>query len=107
MPSMVGCVPVGDVSVGWLISGAVGEESLQERRILGDEGFVALTVVIEPSTRTIVRPVHLSARGFSDDPAAFDEDRKSTRLNSSHDNISYAVFCFYNTPRYSTASHCV
>jgi ribonuclease J len=34
---------------------------------------VALTVVIEPSTRTIVRPVHLSTRGFSDDPGAFDE----------------------------------
>src|SRR5947209_9778914 len=25
--------------------------------------------------------------------AALDEDRKSTRLNSSHANISYAVFC--------------
>src|SRR5689334_24200622 len=24
---------------------------------------------------------------------AFDEDRKSTRLNSSHSSISYAVFC--------------
>src|SRR2546427_9101932 len=24
---------------------------------------------------------------------AFDEDRKSTRLNSSHSQISYAVFC--------------
>src|SRR3712207_8664138 len=24
-------------------------------------------------------------------------DRKSTRLNSSHANISYAVFCLYNT----------
>src|SRR2546421_8884967 len=26
-------------------------------------------------------------------PPAFDRDRKSTRLNSSHDQISYAVFC--------------
>src|SRR3712207_7018584 len=26
-------------------------------------------------------------------PAADDQDRKSTRLNSSHANISYAVFC--------------
>src|SRR3712207_8515817 len=26
-------------------------------------------------------------------PSAFSEDRKSTRLNSSHANISYAVFC--------------
>src|SRR3712207_3853847 len=26
-------------------------------------------------------------------PVGLDEDRKSTRLNSSHANISYAVFC--------------
>src|SRR5207247_9228346 len=26
-------------------------------------------------------------------PAAIDQDRKSTRLNSSHEWISYAVFC--------------
>src|SRR3712207_8714267 len=35
-------------------------------------------------------------RSFSDDPridVAEGEDRKSTRLNSSHANISYAVFC--------------
>src|SRR5689334_19924220 len=71
--SITGLETVGDVYVDGLNVGDVGEESLQARRILGDEGFVALTVVIEPSTRTIVRPVHLSTRGFSDDPAAFDE----------------------------------
>jgi ribonuclease J len=71
--SIVGSVPIGNVYVDGLNVGDVGEESLQARRILGDEGFVALTVVIEPSTRTIVRPVHLSTRGFSDDPSAFDE----------------------------------
>jgi ribonuclease J len=71
--SIVGSVPIGNVYVDGLNVGDVGEESLQARRILGDEGFVALTVVIEPSTRTIVRPVHLSTRGFSDDPGAFTE----------------------------------
>src|SRR3712207_7214731 len=35
----------------------------------------------------------LRARGRNDDAAAYEEDRKSTRLNSSHANISYAVFC--------------
>src|SRR3712207_8254011 len=30
---------------------------------------------------------------FQNQPTAGDEDRKSTRLNSSHANISYAVFC--------------
>jgi ribonuclease J len=71
--SIVGSVPIGNVYVDGLNVGDVGEESLQARRILGDEGFVALTVVIEPSTRTIVRPVHLSTKGFSDDPSTFDE----------------------------------
>src|SRR3712207_8768165 len=37
-------------------------------------------------------------------------DRKSTRLNSSHANISYAVFCLkkkkYRLPRLRTASVC-
>src|SRR3712207_7247200 len=32
-------------------------------------------------------------RGLEELIARFSEDRKSTRLNSSHANISYAVFC--------------
>src|SRR3712207_8750979 len=35
-------------------------------------------------------------------PADADKDRKSTRLNSSHANISYAVFCLKN----KTQTHC-
>src|SRR3712207_8339173 len=42
----------------------------------------------------------MGAEGVPDDhvlvlegPVGLDEDRKSTRLNSSHANISYAVFC--------------
>src|SRR5207248_10596884 len=31
--------------------------------------------------------------GFSDDRELVGQDRKSTRLNSSHRTISYAVFC--------------
>src|SRR5581483_9139906 len=33
------------------------------------------------------------ARRHAEEPAVEVEDRKSTRLNSSHANISYAVFC--------------
>src|SRR3712207_9318628 len=45
--------------------------------------------------------------GSVDDPAAFaafvaQADRKSTRLNSSHANISYAVFCL---KKKKTAEH--
>src|SRR3712207_8041484 len=41
-------------------------------------------------TRRGVPPVPRAARGRVDRARA---DRKSTRLNSSHANISYAVFC--------------
>src|SRR3712207_7985200 len=36
------------------------------------------------------------------DPAAHGRDRESTRLNSSHANISYAVFCFKKKKKPST-----
>src|SRR3712207_8223594 len=39
------------------------------------------------------RDVSLSARERRDDQHRGGQDRKSTRLNSSHANISYAVFC--------------
>src|SRR3712207_7227341 len=35
----------------------------------------------------------LAERDVADDRVAGNRDRKSTRLNSSHANISYAVFC--------------
>src|SRR3712207_8675000 len=35
----------------------------------------------------------LSGRGVDLEPLLREVDRKSTRLNSSHANISYAVFC--------------
>src|SRR5438270_5464091 len=36
---------------------------------------------------------HEAGDGHPSVPAAFSTDRKSTRLNSSHSQISYAVFC--------------
>src|SRR3712207_7806008 len=48
-----------------------------------------------------VRVEHERAR----EPGALAQDRKSTRLNSSHANISYAVFCLKkkkNTPSTET-----
>src|SRR5438445_13603455 len=35
-------------------------------------------------------------------PAQTEKDRKSTRLNSSHANISYAVFCLKKKKKYNT-----
>src|SRR5688572_31929479 len=47
-------------------------------------------------------------RGVSDGVGALRQDRKSTRLNSSHSQISYAVFCLkkkINTTHVSTRTH--
>src|SRR2546430_3429909 len=53
------------------------------------------------------RPVR-SHEGQSFD-CAFNSDRKSTRLNSSHSQISYAVFCLKkkNAPLPSNLIHCL
>src|SRR3712207_7506064 len=45
----------------------------------------------------------LRAAEAGDDPEV--EDRKSTRLNSSHANISYAVFCLKKKKNNSTDRH--
>src|SRR5258707_10133008 len=50
---------------------------------------IALSVAL--SLRDQLRKDH--AVGLRHDFHATDQDRKSTRLNSSHANISYAVFC--------------
>src|SRR3712207_7161270 len=55
---------------------------------------------------------HLPAIAFTDDERAALQtalDRKSTRLNSSHANISYAVFCLKKKQksRYATLSSAV
>src|SRR3712207_7035145 len=43
--------------------------------------------------RPAERPGRVAAAQGEADPALLELDRKSTRLNSSHANISYAVFC--------------
>ena len=59
--------------VDGLAVGDVGESLLTERRILGDEGFIAVTVVVDSVTGKVVGGPTVSAKGFSEDPAVFDE----------------------------------
>jgi ribonuclease J len=60
------------VYVDGLAVGDVNESLLTERKILGDGGFIAATVVVDSVTGKVVGGPTLSAKGFSDDPAAFD-----------------------------------
>jgi ribonuclease J len=76
LASVVGAVECGYVYVDGLAVGDVTEVSLKDRRILGDEGMVTITVVVDSSSGKIVGGPEIIARGVSDEPGAFDECRK-------------------------------
>ncbi|MFE7721944.1 RNase J family beta-CASP ribonuclease [Nocardia rhizosphaerihabitans] len=67
--SIVGRVPVGHVYVDGLSVGDVGESTLSDRLVLGEGGFISITVVIDATTGKAVS-TEINGRGFSDDPAA-------------------------------------
>lgn len=68
--SIVGRVPVGHVYVDGLSVGDVGESTLSDRLVLGEGGFISITVAIDETTGKAVSAPELSGRGFSDDPTA-------------------------------------
>jgi ribonuclease J len=70
--SVTGKVDCRYIYVDGLAVGDVGEASLTERRILGDEGFIAITVVVDEVTGKVVGGPFVSGKGFSDEPA-FDD----------------------------------
>ncbi len=69
--SITGKVPCGYVYVDGLEVGDVGESTLKDRRILGDEGFISVTVAVDTVTGKVAGAPQVSGRGFSDDPQAF------------------------------------
>ncbi|MCD2147229.1 ribonuclease J [Gordonia paraffinivorans] len=70
---IVGRVPVGHVYVDGLSVGDVGESTLSERLVLGEGGFIAITVAVDAVTGRAVSTPEVSGRGFSDDPGALKE----------------------------------
>jgi ribonuclease J len=72
---VVGAVPCGYVYVDGLSVGDVGDAQLKDRRILGDEGFVSVFVVVDSASGKVVAGPEIHARGFAEDEAVFDEVR--------------------------------
>ncbi|MFZ2178132.1 MAG: RNase J family beta-CASP ribonuclease [Rhodococcus sp. (in: high G+C Gram-positive bacteria)] len=70
LAEIVGQVPVGYVYVDGLSVGDVGESTLSDRLVLGEGGFIAISLVIDESTGRAVSTPEVSGRGFSDDPTA-------------------------------------
>ncbi|CAB4708750.1 unannotated protein [freshwater metagenome] len=70
---VVGSVPCGFVYVDGQSIGDITETSLKDRRILGEEGFISVIVVIDSQSGKIVAGPDIHARGFNEDMALFDD----------------------------------
>ena len=71
--SVVGAVPCGFVYVDGQSIGDITETSLKDRRILGEEGFISVIVVIDSQSGKIIAGPDIHARGFNEDVALFDD----------------------------------
>jgi ribonuclease J len=72
---VVGAVPCGYVYVDGESVGGVAEASLKDRRILGEEGFISVIVVVDSVTGKVTGGPEIHARGFAEDDGVFDEIR--------------------------------
>ena len=73
--AIVGSVPCGYVYVDGTSVGDISEASLKDRRILGEEGFISVVVVVDAQTGKIVAGPDMHARGFVEDETLFDQVR--------------------------------
>jgi ribonuclease J len=69
---IVGRIPVGYVYVDGLEVGDVGDTTLKDRRILGEDGFLSILVVADLDAGKVVFGPEITSRGFSDDKSALD-----------------------------------
>ncbi len=72
---ITGAVPCGYVYVDGASVGDVAEGSLKDRRILGEEGFISVVVVIDSTTGKVVGGPDIHARGFAEGDRVFDAVR--------------------------------
>ncbi len=69
--SVTGKVDCGYVFVDGSSVGDITESDLKDRRILGDEGFISVIVVVDSQTGKVVSGPEIHARGFAEDDATF------------------------------------
>jgi ribonuclease J len=72
---IVGKVDSGYIFVDGTTVGDISEASLTDRRILGEEGFISVVVVVNTHASRIVSGPDIHARGFAEDDAVFDPVR--------------------------------
>jgi ribonuclease J len=70
---IVGQIDVGFVYVDGATVGEVTDSDLKDRRILAEEGFISIIVVVDPATGKIIVGPEIHARGFAEDDDVFDD----------------------------------
>ncbi|MFF3438997.1 ribonuclease J [Streptosporangium sp. NPDC002721] len=70
---IVGAVPAGYVYVDGTSVGDVTDFALKDRRILGEEGFISIVIVVDTATGKLAAGPEIHARGSGIDPAMFDD----------------------------------
>src|SRR4051794_3246119 len=68
---VAGAVECGYVYVDGASVGEITDADLKDRRILGEEGFISIVVVVDSATGKIVAGPDIHARGFAEDEAVF------------------------------------
>lgn len=74
---VAGKVDCGYVFVDGASIGDITESSLKDRRILGEEGFISVIVVVDSVTGKVAGGPEIHARGFAEDDSTFDEIKPS------------------------------
>ena len=71
--AITGKVEVGYVFVDGSSVGDITESSLKDRRILGEEGFISVILVVDSVHGKVVAGPEIHARGFAEDDSTFEE----------------------------------
>ncbi|ANG85419.1 ribonuclease J [Microbacterium aurantiacum] len=69
---VVGQLDIGFVYVDGSTVGEITDADLKDRRILGEEGFISVIVVVDAATGKVVSGPEIHARGFAEDDKVFD-----------------------------------
>jgi len=71
--SITGAVECGYVYVDGSSVGDLTDSELKDRRVLGEEGFISVVVVVDSTNGKILSGPEIHARGIAEDDSAFDE----------------------------------
>ena len=70
---VVGQLDLGFVYVDGSTVGEITDADLKDRRILSEEGFISVIVVVDAATGRIITGPEVHARGFAEDDSVFDD----------------------------------